>query len=41
VTTAEVAEACLRAFLDGEFEGGRHIRRVAKITALEAEEAGR
>jgi ribose 5-phosphate isomerase B len=41
VTTADVAEACLRAFLDGEFEGGRHVRRVAKIAALEAEEAGR
>jgi ribose 5-phosphate isomerase B len=41
VTTADVAEACLRAFLDGEFEGGRHVRRVAKIAALEAEESGR
>jgi ribose 5-phosphate isomerase B len=41
VTTAEVAEACLRAFLEGQFEGGRHVRRVAKIAALEAEETGR
>jgi ribose 5-phosphate isomerase B len=41
VTTAEVAEACLRAFLEGEFEGGRHVRRVAKIAALEAQETGR
>ncbi len=41
VTTVEVAEACVRAFLEGEFEGGRHVRRVAKIAALEAEEAGR
>lgn len=41
VTTAEVAEACVREFLKGEFEGGRHVRRVAKIAALEAEESGR
>jgi ribose 5-phosphate isomerase B len=41
VTTAEVAEACLRAFLEGQFQGGRHVRRVAKIAALEAEETGR
>jgi ribose 5-phosphate isomerase B len=41
VTTADVAEACVRAFLEAEFEGGRHVRRVAKIAALEAEEAGR
>jgi ribose 5-phosphate isomerase B len=41
VTTAEVAEECVRAFLAAEFEGGRHIRRVAKISALEAEESGR
>jgi len=25
------AEACLGAFLDTEFDGGRHIRRVAKL----------
>src|SRR3954471_20570553 len=31
----EVALACVRAFLDAEFQGGRHARRVAKITALE------
>jgi ribose 5-phosphate isomerase RpiB len=36
-----VAEACVREFLAAEFEGGRHVRRVAKIAALEAEEAGR
>ncbi len=41
VTTPEVADECVRAFLAGEFEGGRHIRRVAKIAALEAEESGR
>jgi ribose 5-phosphate isomerase B len=41
VTGAKVAEACVRAFLATDFEGGRHIRRVAKIAALETEEAGR
>jgi len=28
---AETARACLRAFLDTPFEGGRHARRVAKL----------
>ncbi|MGH2462735.1 MAG: ribose 5-phosphate isomerase B [Candidatus Limnocylindria bacterium] len=41
VTNVEVAEACVREFLAAEFEGGRHLRRVAKIAALEAEEASR
>ena len=36
---SEVARACLRAFLDGEFAGGRHAPRVAKISHVEAEEA--
>ena len=36
----EVARACVRAFLDGEFAGGRHAPRVAKIAHIEAEEAG-
>lgn len=31
----EVALACVAAFMSGEFEGGRHARRVAKISALE------
>ena len=39
VTTPEQAEACVREFLTAEFEGGRHIRRVAKIATIEAEEA--
>lgn len=34
-----VAEACLRAFRDAGFEGGRHQRRVDKIRALESGEA--
>jgi ribose 5-phosphate isomerase B len=28
----EVAKDCLRAFLETEFEGGRHARRVAKMS---------
>ena len=32
----EVALACLAAFIDGVFQGGRHARRVAKISQLEA-----
>lgn len=35
----EVAKACLRAFLDGEFTGGRHVPRIEKIARIEAEEA--
>lgn len=35
----EVARACVRAFLDGKFGGGRHQARVEKIARLEAEEA--
>jgi ribose 5-phosphate isomerase B len=37
----EVARACVRAFIEAEFEGGRHIPRIAKISRIEAEEAGR
>jgi len=40
VTTPEQAEACVREFLSADFEGGRHVRRVAKIATIEAEEAG-
>lgn len=29
---AEAAQACLRAFLSTPFDGGRHARRVAKLT---------
>src|SRR5512141_3435397 len=31
----EVALACVAAFMSGEFQGGRHARRVAKISAME------
>jgi len=34
----EVALACLAAFISGDFEGGRHAHRVAKITAIEEAE---
>ncbi|MCY7418745.1 MAG: ribose 5-phosphate isomerase B [Chloroflexi bacterium] len=34
----EVALACVRAFLDGTFQGGRHAKRVDKISALERSE---
>jgi ribose 5-phosphate isomerase B len=32
----EVALACVDAFMSGEFFGGRHARRVAKISELES-----
>ena len=35
----EVARACLRAFLESEFAGGRHVVRIEKISRIEAEEA--
>ena len=35
VIGAGVAESCLRAFRDTAFEGGRHARRVAKLSALD------
>jgi ribose 5-phosphate isomerase B len=35
----EVARACVRAFLEAEFTGGRHVPRIEKISRLEAEEA--
>lgn len=36
-----VARACVRAFLDAEFNGGRHVARVEKIARVEAEEVRR
>jgi ribose 5-phosphate isomerase B len=38
IVGVEVARACVRAFLDGEFTGGRHVARVEKIARIEAEE---
>ena len=37
----EVARACVREFLTGEFQGGRHVARIEKIGRIEAEESGR
>jgi len=33
---AQVAIACVEAFLEAEFEAGRHVARVDKISALES-----
>jgi ribose 5-phosphate isomerase B len=35
IVGTEVARACVEAFLTGEFDGGRHVPRVAKIAELE------
>jgi ribose 5-phosphate isomerase B len=35
IVGSQVALGCVEAFLAGEFEGGRHVARVAKISALE------
>jgi len=32
VIGSEVAKDCLRVFLSTEFEGGRHARRIAKMS---------
>ena len=39
ITGVEVARACLREFLTAEFQGGRHVPRIAKIAHIETEEA--
>jgi ribose 5-phosphate isomerase B len=31
----EIALGCLEAFMNGEFQGGRHVPRIAKLMALE------
>jgi ribose 5-phosphate isomerase B len=35
IVGSQVALGCVEAFLAGEFEGGRHVARVEKISALE------
>jgi len=40
IVGAVVARDCLEAFLETEFEGGRHVARVAKISALEGRSPG-
>ena len=37
----EIARACVREFLAGEFQGGRHVARIGKIARIEAEETQR
>ena len=39
IVGSEVALGCVEAFMAGEFLGGRHARRVAKITELEQSES--
>lgn len=39
IVGTEIARACVREFLAGEFQGGRHGPRVEKIAHIEAEEA--
>ena len=38
IVGSEVALACVAGFITGEYEGGRHAQRVAKIARLEATE---
>lgn len=37
IVGAQLAIGCVEAFLAAEFEGGRHVARVEKISALEGE----
>jgi ribose 5-phosphate isomerase B len=39
IVGSDVARACLTAFLESRFEGGRHVRRVEKIAELEGDRA--
>jgi ribose 5-phosphate isomerase B len=41
IVGVEVAKACVRAFVEGEFAGGRHVARIEKIAKIEVEETGR
>lgn len=38
IVGVEIARACVREFLAGQFQGGRHVPRIEKIARLEAEE---
>ena len=35
IVGTELARACVEAFMDGQYQGGRHQRRIDKISALE------
>jgi ribose 5-phosphate isomerase B len=39
IVGTEIARACVRAFLEAEFDGGRHAARIEKIARIEADEA--
>jgi ribose 5-phosphate isomerase RpiB len=39
IVAAELADAIVKIWLDTEFEGGRHQRRIEQIAALEVEAA--
>ncbi len=39
IVGSELALGCVAAFLEAEFQGGRHLRRVEKISALEDDRA--
>jgi ribose 5-phosphate isomerase B len=41
IVAAELADEIARVFLSTPFDGGRHVRRIAEIAAIENEEAGR
>ena len=41
IVAPELADEIARIFLTTEFEGGRHVRRLEEITAIENEEADR
>ena len=40
LTTPEVATIIVQVFLTTDFEGGRHVPRLAEVAAIEAEECG-
>ena len=41
IVAPELADEIARIFLTTPFEGGRHVRRLEEITAIENEEADR
>ena len=39
IVGTEIARACVRAFIEAAFDGGRHVARIEKVARIEAEEA--
>jgi ribose 5-phosphate isomerase B len=39
IVGTELAKACVRAFLEADFAGGRHVARIEKLHRVEAEES--